>query len=80
MGSMLEGNRSFLLVASHLPHLGDAIEALWGEPDFSEFMQELLTPAMDGHGWPGDIRSALQALVLDHEMAFPKFTDTDNDI
>jgi hypothetical protein len=77
---MLEDNHSYLIVASRLPHLGDAIKALWGDSDFGDFMQELLVPVMDGHGFAGHIRCALQELELEHELEFPRFTHTDNDI
>ena len=81
VAEMLAANADFRRVNERFPHIGQRILALWGQPPFTAYLQELEHDTRDGKrtGFPPEVLFALFALQETHNREFPalapKLTD-----
>ena len=61
-------NYDFKLVNSSFPHIGKKIELLWGHPELSKMLMDLLTDTRDGtrQGFPREVAAAMFRLAEMH--------------
>ena len=66
-------NANFTIVHNAFPRIGDKLQLLWGQPEFSAYMTGLLQDTRDGtrKGFPADVFFALDALAEFHYQQHP---------
>jgi hypothetical protein len=71
--AVIDNNENFKAINKAFPHIGQRLRFLWGYPEFSTFMDDLLQEkkGVQRQGFPGDILMALISLGQDHDTEFP---------
>lgn len=75
--SYLKYNDNFNLVNEKFPHIGKHITFLWGNKEFTGYMNKLFTDTRDGtrQGFPLEVASALLKLQMEHDIVYPEFAN-----
>lgn len=71
----LEKDVDYILVNSQFPHIGVKLKAIWGYPEFYQYVNKLMNDTRDGHrqGFPLEVASGLFRLYNKHDTEFPQW-------
>ena len=79
---MVTETDEFKLINESVPHIGKAIELMWGSRDFVEFTERLFFDTREGarQGFSKPVASALYKLCELHDKTFPQFVKIKEDV
>lgn len=64
----MANNPDLMVVMARFPHIGQALQKMWGAPEVTDYIDKLLYDTRDGQreGFPRDVLDALMAIYTAH--------------